>query len=43
MSDDAAQIRSLIERWADAVHAGFGLPTDGESFAPTRWRFATTE
>jgi hypothetical protein len=21
----------------------FGLPTDGESFAPTRWRFATTE
>jgi uncharacterized protein (TIGR02246 family) len=22
MSDDAAQIRSLIERWADAVHAG---------------------
>jgi uncharacterized protein (TIGR02246 family) len=22
MSDDAAQIRGLIERWADAVHAG---------------------
>ncbi|MBA2633686.1 MAG: pyridoxamine 5'-phosphate oxidase family protein [Chloroflexi bacterium] len=22
---------------------GFGLPTDGETFAPTRWRFPTAE